>query len=146
MGENFNAWDYAVLAAYFLLIFGIFLFLYLSDRKKGLDSDSSAYFLGGRDLSWFIVGASLFASNIGSEHLVGLAGAGASGDFPVAQFELLASFMLLILAWVFVPIYLRTGIFTMPQFLGTIIPNLGIDNWLCTHENSLNHHGRRHYF
>lgn len=117
MGENFNAWDYAVLAAYFLLIFGIFLFLYLSDRKKGLDSDSSAYFLGGRDLSWFIVGASLFASNIGSEHLVGLAGAGASGDFPVAQFELLASFMLLILAWVFVPIYLRTGIFTMPQFL-----------------------------
>jgi SSS family solute:Na+ symporter len=117
MGNNFNAWDYAVLAAYFLLIFGIFLFLYLSDRKKGLDSDSSAYFLGGRDLSWFIVGASLFASNIGSEHLVGLAGAGASGDFPVAQFELLASFMLLILAWVFVPIYLRTGIFTMPQFL-----------------------------
>ena len=57
MGNNFNAWDYAVLAAYFLLIFGIFLFLYLSDRKKGLDSDSSAYFLGGRDLSWFIVGA-----------------------------------------------------------------------------------------
>ena len=117
MGANFNAYDYSVLAAYFLLIFGIFLFLYLKDRKRGLDSDSNAYFLGGRDLSWFIVGASLFASNIGSEHLVGLAGAGASGDFPVAQFELLASFMLLILAWVFVPIYLRTGIFTMPQFL-----------------------------
>ncbi|QTN38011.1 sodium/solute symporter [Cryomorphaceae bacterium] len=117
MGGEFNAYDYSVLAAYFLLIFGIFIFLYLKDRKKGLDSDSSAYFLGGRDLSWFIIGASLFASNIGSEHLVGLAGAGAAGDFPVAQFELLASFMLLLLAWVFVPIYLRTGIFTMPQFL-----------------------------
>lgn len=117
MGGSFNAYDYSVLAAYFLLIFGIFIVLYLRDRKKGLDSDSSAYFLGGRDLSWFIVGASLFASNIGSEHLVGLAGAGAAGDFPVAQFELLASFMLLLLAWVFVPIYLRTGIFTMPQFL-----------------------------
>ena len=117
MGGSFNAYDYSVLAAYFLLIFGIFIVLYLRDRKKGLGSDSSAYFLGGRDLSWFIVGASLFASNIGSEHLVGLAGAGAAGDFPVAQFELLASFMLLLLAWVFVPIYLRTGIFTMPQFL-----------------------------
>ncbi len=116
--------DYYILAAYFVLIFGIFIFLYVKDRRKGLDQDSSAYFLGGRNLPWFIVGASLFASNIGSEHLVGLAGAGAAGDFPVAQFELLASFMLLLLAWVFVPIYLRTGIFTMPQFL-----EKRFDNW-----------------
>lgn len=116
--------DYYILAAYFVLIFGIFIFLYVKDRLKGLDQDSSAYFLGGRNLPWFIVGASLFASNIGSEHLVGLAGAGAAGDFPVAQFELLASFMLLLLAWVFVPIYLRTGIFTMPQFL-----EKRFDNW-----------------
>ncbi len=126
--NSLHSIDYYILAAYFILIFGIFIVLYLRDRKRGLDNDSSAYFLGGRNLPWFIVGASLFASNIGSEHLVGLAGAGAAGDFPVAQFELLASFMLLLLAWVFVPIYLRTGIFTMPQFL-----EKRFDNWSRTY-------------
>ncbi len=123
-GSTLSFPDYIVLAGYFALIFGLFIYLYLRDRRRGLANDSSAYFLGGRNLPWFIVGASLFASNIGSEHLVGLAGAGAAGDFPVAQFELLASFMLLLLAWVFVPIYLRTGIFTMPQFL-----EKRYDNW-----------------
>ncbi|CAE7423652.1 unnamed protein product, partial [Symbiodinium sp. CCMP2456] len=83
--------------------------------EKG--GQSAGYFLGGKNIGWFAVGASLFASNIGSEHLVGLAGAGASGAFPMAQFEILAAIMLLVLAWVFVPIYLRLGVFTMPQFL-----------------------------
>jgi SSS family solute:Na+ symporter len=79
--------------------------------------ESQGYFLGGRNLGWFIVGSSLFASNIGSEHLVGLAGAGASGDFPAAQFEILAAFMLLLLGWLFVPFYIKSGVFTMPEFL-----------------------------
>jgi SSS family solute:Na+ symporter len=66
---------------------------------------------------WFIVGASLFASNIGSEHLVGLAGTGAASGVAVAQFEVLASLILLILGWLFVPFYLSSGVFTMPEFL-----------------------------
>ncbi len=109
--------DYAVLIAYFGLIAALSIFLIRKSRNRKGDSETADYFLGGKKLGWFAVGASLFASNIGSEHLVGLAGAGASGDFPMAQFEILAALMLLILAWIFVPIYLRLGVFTMPQFL-----------------------------
>src|ERR671918_93933 len=70
-----------------------------------------------RNVGWFIVGASLFASNIGSEHLVGLAGTGAASGVAVGQFEILASLILLVLGWVFVPFYLKSGVFTMPEFL-----------------------------
>jgi SSS family solute:Na+ symporter len=64
-----------------------------------------------------VVGAALFASNIGSEHLVGLAGTGYDSGVAVGQFEVLASLILLILGWVFVPFYLRSGVYTMPEFL-----------------------------
>ena len=64
-----------------------------------------------------MVGASIFASNIGSEHLVGLAGSAAVEGVPVAQFEILAAFALLLLGWLFAPFYLRAGVFTMPEFL-----------------------------
>lgn len=111
--------DLVVIGAYFLLIVCI---AYFAIRKGRNGTESTAkgseeYFLGGRDLSWFAIGASLFASNIGSEHLVGLAGQGASGDFAAAQFEILASLILIVLGWLFVPFYLRSGVFTMPEFL-----------------------------
>lgn len=109
--------DYAVIAGYFLLVFSIAAMLIRRDNKKAKGSATGNYFLGGRNMGWFIIGASLFSSNIGSEHLVGLAGAGASGNFPAAQMEILAAFMLLILGWFFVPFYMRSGVFTMPQFL-----------------------------
>lgn len=109
--------DILVVVGYFVLIFVIAGILIYQERKSEKTDASTSYFLGGRNLGWFIIGASLFASNIGSEHLVGLAGAGASGDFPAAQFEILAAFMLLLLGWVFVPFYIRSGVFTMPEFL-----------------------------
>ena len=112
-----NFLDHAVLIGYFALILVVSLYLILKEKRSSTSDASSDYFLGGKNLSWFVIGASLFASNIGSEHLVGLAGAGASGDFPAAQFEILAAFMLLLLGWLFVPLYLRSGVFTMPQFL-----------------------------
>ncbi len=116
MSKQLSHLDFWVIGAYFAAIFAIGIYLILKDRKeKGLGSQG--YFLGGRNLGWFIVGSSLFASNIGSEHLVGLAGAGASGDFPAAQFEILAAFMLLLLGWLFVPFYIKSGVFTMPEFL-----------------------------
>ncbi|MDX1530191.1 MAG: sodium:solute symporter, partial [Rhodothermales bacterium] len=68
-------------------------------------------------MGWFVVGASLFASNIGSEHLVGLAGTGAASGVAVGPFEVLASLILLLLGWVFVPFYIKSGVFTMPEFL-----------------------------
>lgn len=74
------------------------------------------YFLAGRNLGWFVIGASIFASNIGSEHLVGLAGAGATSGVALAHYELHA-WCLLVLGWVFIPFYIRTRVFTMPEFL-----------------------------
>ncbi len=107
--------DWAVIALYFVLVFGIAI--WATRRERTSQSTSAGYFLAGRHAGWFIVGASLFASNIGAEHLVGLAGTGAASGVAVAQFEILASLILLLLGWVFVPFYLRSGVFTMPEFL-----------------------------
>jgi SSS family solute:Na+ symporter len=106
--------DWIVIALYFVLTFTIAIWVTVRERSRDTATD---YFLAGRNIGWFIVGASLFASNIGSEHLVGLAGTGAASGLAVGQFEVLASFMLLLLGWVFVPFYLRSGVFTMPEFL-----------------------------
>jgi SSS family solute:Na+ symporter len=107
--------DWIVIGLYFVLVFGI---AYWATQIDISARESTAnYFLAGRNVGWFVIGASLFASNIGSEHLVGLAGAGASSGVAVGQFEILASLILLLLGWVFVPFYLRSGVFTMPEFL-----------------------------
>lgn len=79
--------------------------------------DSQSYFLGGSNIGWMAIGASLFASNISTEHFIGLAGTGASSGLAVGQFEWLACLILLLLGWLFVPFYRRTGVFTMPEFL-----------------------------
>ncbi len=109
-----TALDWAIVATYFALVFAVAFWV---TRGEATRSSAADYFLGGRHSGWFVIGASLFASNIGSEHLVGLAGTAAAGGVAVSQFELLASFMLLILGWVFVPFYLGSGVFTMPEFL-----------------------------
>jgi len=106
--------DYAIIAGYFVLVFGIAGW---ATFKEKVNASSADYFLGGKNVGWFVIGASLFASNIGSEHLVGLAGSGASSGVAVGQFEILAGFMLLLLGWVFVPFYVRSGVYTMPEFL-----------------------------
>ena len=102
--------DWLVIALYFLGLVGI---VYWASRKVHSSAD---YFLAGRDVGFFAVGASLFASNIGSEHIVGLAGSGATSGMAMAHYELHAWIMIL-LAWVFVPFYYRSGVFTMPEFL-----------------------------
>ena len=83
--------------------------------KRGKDT-AADYFLAGRNLGWWVIGASIFASNIGSEHIVGLAGSGAKDGVAMAHYELHA-WCLLVLAWVFVPFYARSLVFTMPEFL-----------------------------
>ncbi len=107
--------DWLVIGAYFALTFAAAV--YATRRERRGRETATDYFLAGRDSGWFIIGASLFASNIGSEHLVGLAGTGAASGVAVAQFEVLASLVLLLLGWVFVPFYLRSGVCTMPEFL-----------------------------
>jgi len=103
--------DVAVIAVYFLIVFAIGF--YFARRKR----TSEAYFLASRDVGWFAIGASLFVSNISTEHFIGLAGSGATSGLAVGHFEWLACFMLLTLGWVFVPFYLRSNVFTMPEFL-----------------------------
>jgi SSS family solute:Na+ symporter len=110
--KNLAALDLVVIAAYFLVLLGIGY--WAARREKNVSSD---YFLAGRDVGWLAVGASLFASNIGSEHRVGLAGTGAASGLAVGHFEWIACFMLLLLGWLFVPFYLRSGVYTMPEFL-----------------------------
>ncbi|MEM9446121.1 MAG: sodium:solute symporter [Verrucomicrobiota bacterium] len=102
--------DWCIIAGYFALLVGI---VYWSSRKQKSSTD---YFLAGRSIGWFAVGASLFASNIGSEHVVGLAGNGATTGMAMAHWELHAWVMLL-LGWVFVPFYYHAKVFTMPEFL-----------------------------
>ena len=101
-----------------LIIFGYFcglgaLTTYVVRKGKETSTD---YFLAGRNLGWWVIGASIFASNIGSEHIVGLAGSGAQDGVALAHYELHA-WCLLVLAWVFVPFYMRSLVFTMPEFL-----------------------------
>ena len=103
--------DWIVIAAYFLLILGIAWWVI----REGKDN-ASDYFLASRNLGFFIIGASIFASNIGSEHLVGLAGSGATDGVAMAHYELHA-WCLLVLGWIMVPFYMRSKVFTMPEFL-----------------------------
>lgn len=103
--------DWVVIGLYFLLIAG--LAWWVIKQKTDTTTD---YFLAGRHLGWIIVGTSIFASNIGSEHLVGLTGTGATDGVAMAHYELHA-WCLLILGWVMLPFYIRSRVFTMPEFL-----------------------------
>jgi len=103
--------DWLAIASYFAIILGLAWWVIKRQKKT-----SDGYFLAGRSLGWFIVGASIFASNIGSEHLVGLAGSGATDGVAMAHYELHA-WCLLVLGWIMVPFYLRSKVFTMPEFL-----------------------------
>ncbi len=103
--------DWSMIALYFGILLGVAWWVVRAGKDTAAD-----YFLAGRNLGWWIVGASIFASNIGSEHVVGLAGSGASDGVALAHYELHA-WCLLVLGWVFVPFYMRSMVFTMPEFL-----------------------------
>ena len=103
--------DWIAILFYFAIL--ICVAWWVITRRKDNAAD---YFLAGRNLSWWVIGASIFASNIGSEHIVGLAGSGAKDGVALAHYELHA-WCLLVLAWVFVPFYARSLVFTMPEFL-----------------------------
>lgn len=104
-------YDWLAIAIYFLILAGIVVWVIAKKQENTED-----YFLAGRNVGWFVVGASIFASNIGSEHVVGLAGAGAGDKLPMLIYEIQA-WVVLILGWVFLPFYKRSGVFTMPEFL-----------------------------
>jgi solute:Na+ symporter, SSS family len=103
--------DWLVLAVFMLALVGIVVWVAMQKEE-----DTEDYFLAGRNATWLAIGASIFASNIGSEHLVGLASAGAEYGLAMAHWEF-HSWIILMLAWIFVPFYWRTQVFTTPEFL-----------------------------
>lgn len=111
MNSSLVTLDWIVIAGYFLILVGITLWAMRFSQK-----DTADYFLAGRNVGWFMIGASIFASNIGAEHVVGLAGTGANSGMPMAHYELHA-WIVLLLGWVFLPFYMRSAVFTMPEFL-----------------------------
>ena len=109
--QTLETLDWIAISIYFAILLGIAIWVI---KKK--ENNTEDYFLAGKNVGWFVVGASIFASNIGSEHVVGLAGAGASNKLPMLIYEIQA-WVVLILGWVFLPFYQRAGVFTMPEFL-----------------------------
>ena len=112
MSVIFSQIDALVLIAYLIIVLS--LGFYYSRRN---DENYSDYFLAGRNIGWFTVGISIFATNISSEHFIGLAGSGATRGLAVGQFELMAIFTLIFLGWVLAPIYLKSRVVTVPEFL-----------------------------
>lgn len=113
MSSNLSFLDNTFILLYFAIV--LFIGLVVSRQK---DNDIKEYFLAGKNLGWLAIGASLFATNISSEHLVGLAGAGSIHGFGVGHFEWMAAIILLLLGWIFAPIFLRANVNTVPQFFG----------------------------
>jgi len=110
-GPAFTGLDWGVLVLFAMALIGIIVWVTMQKEE-----DSQDYFLAGRGAGWVAIGASIFASNIGSEHLIGLAGAGASSGMAMAHWEI-QGWMILILGWAFVPFYSRSMVLTMPEFL-----------------------------
>lgn len=108
---EFGALDWVVLAGFFVVLAGVVVWSIVQREE-----DTADYFLAGRNAGWLVIGASIFASNIGSEHLVGLSGAGAQSGMAMAHWEL-QSWIIIILGWVFAPFYWSSKIYTMPEFL-----------------------------
>ena len=108
---SFCALDWAVVALYFVANTAICIWCALQKEKNTAD-----YFLASRSAGWFLIGSSIFASNIGAEHLIGLAGSGAGSGMAFAHWEL-HSYLVLVLGWIFAPFYLRANVFTTPEFL-----------------------------
>ncbi len=107
----FSGLDWAVLGLFFLILLGVVVWSFMAK-----EDDTTDYFLAGRNAGWLVIGASIFASNIGSEHLVGLSGAGAQTGMAMAHWEL-QSWIIIILGWLFAPFYWSAKVYTMPEFL-----------------------------
>ena len=109
--QVFSSLDWITLILFFVGL-GYIIWTVINQKQDSPEQ----YFLAGRNLGWFVIGASIFASNIGSEHIVGLAGTAANSGMVMGHYEL-HSWIILLLGWFFVPFYLRSTVFTMPEFL-----------------------------
>lgn len=117
-----NGADWVIIVGYFIVVVGIGVGSTVwrrrgNDGENRTSTESEEYFLAGRSAAFWAVGASLFASNIGSEHFIGLAGSGAKVGMSVSWGEWLSPWAILLLGWIFLPFYMSARVYTMPEFL-----------------------------
>ncbi len=113
--EQLSTADYIVFLTYFVIVASYGFWIY--NKKKSAKADSKDYFLAEGSLTWWAIGASLIASNISAEQFIGMSGSGFQLGLAIATYEWMAAITLIIIAVFFIPVYLKNGIFTMPQFL-----------------------------
>ncbi|XP_021933380.1 sodium/glucose cotransporter 5-like isoform X3 [Zootermopsis nevadensis] len=110
---SLETYDYVAVGIYYVVVLTVSVYSACRANRNTL----SGYFLAGRYMHWFPVGASLFASNIGSEHFIGLAGSGAAAGIAVGAFELNALILLQVLGWIFLPVFIASGVCTLPEYM-----------------------------
>lgn len=111
---SFAIWDYIIVALYAILIIGLGLFV---SRSKGKQKSAEDYFLAGKSLPWWAIGASLIAANISAEQYIGMSGSGFAGGLAIASYEFMAALTLIIVGKFFLPIFIKQGIYTIPEFV-----------------------------
>ena len=115
MNSSFQFLDYLIFAAYAVLIIG--LGLWVSRSKKGHQKNAEDYFLASKALPWWAIGASLIAANISAEQIIGMSGSGFAGGLAIATYEWMAAATLIIVGKYFLPVFIKKGIYTIPQFV-----------------------------
>jgi SSS family solute:Na+ symporter len=115
MKGNFATIDYLIFAIYAVTIIG--LGLYVSRKKKGVERSAEDYFLAGKALPWWAIGASLIAANISAEQIIGMSGSGFAGGLAIATYEWMAAATLIIVGKYFLPVFINKGIYTIPEFV-----------------------------
>tara|TARA_B100000674_G_scaffold319922_1_gene266501 strand:- start:344 stop:1990 length:1647 start_codon:yes stop_codon:yes gene_type:complete len=112
---NISNVDFSILIIYAITILSIGL--YVSRTKKGKEKNSSDYFLASKSLPWWAIGASLIAANISAEQFIGMSGSGFAIGLAIASYEFMAALTLIIVGKYFLPIFIKKGIYTIPEFL-----------------------------
>ena len=112
---DFSTLDYVVFALYALIILSIGL--YVSRQKKGESKSAEDYFLAGKSLPWWAIGASLIAANISAEQFIGMSGSGFALGLAIASYEWMAAITLLVVGKYFLPIFIEKGLYTIPEFI-----------------------------
>lgn len=113
-GVQVDAADIAVVVVYFILVMAVGIWSSMMANRNTV----GGYFLAGRSMTWWPIGASLMSSNVGSGLFIGLAGTGSAGGIAVGGFEWNASWVLVALGWLFIPVYISSGVITLPEYLG----------------------------
>ena len=115
MSSGFHMLDYLVFIAYAILILGVGL--WVSRDKKGHQKNAEDYFLAGKSLPWWAIGASLIAANISAEQFIGMSGSGFASGLAIASYEWMAAVTLIIVGKYFLPIFIEKGLYTIPEFV-----------------------------